>query len=422
MEKFFAVFAFAIVISVYLFPVILALAVGSMVSSLFSGFLKPVTDPLRKLFSGSTSKSDLPSDRGLLPASISDKFGSLKNILFMGVVIVFLIFHYESLGNVEILHDNISLLFPGSALEQAMAYGDYEGSLDISAFFEAPENYLRTLVFSTITGLFMYMGCTPGESATIHPLVKLVYTMLITLFSAIVLGKLPADLFLISVPDISLDFVPASVVSSGTDTQWVWTQFLEWSGILLIKLFQVVPALVAAYFLAKAITGFAAAFLGGYVAVVGMALAAMLADQPELLSNLDTPNGVYLLLVIVGLSEFVAFLFSEMTGEMMSGFLASNKEFFQYYNIVSLLISYFSYPALVLAVLGLIAQFANGFDLALLLLSLAFLFVFALVTFVGYQLCRWTLEEGDKMEGGMYGTAMVVNIPVWLIYIVIFAV
>lgn len=408
----------AIVVWLFLIPVVIALVLATFAASLFTALLSPITEPIHGLFDAVSDMLPNPLDSIPMFPTIKRYFGSTKNILFIGFVIVYLVFHYQSLGNVENMLDNISLLFPGSALDQVVSYGTYTGKLDIASFFVNPENYLQTLIFSFIVGLFMHIGCTTKDPcAHVHFLVKLPYTMLISLFSSIVLSKIPADAFRFTFPEIVLNLSSAGTVSGGTDAQMMLAQLQEWGGILLEHLVGIVPTLVAVYFLARSISGFAAAFLGGFVA-----LAAVGIGWPDGFSDPNSFQSVFLLLFILAAGEVVALIFSEFLSEATQSLISMNREVLTYYNVVSLLISYFFYPALGVSVLGFISLFLNGFDFAVLALSIVCLIVFSLATFAGYKITQWTSWRHGHVDGGTYAAAMVVNIPIWIIYIVSFAV
>ena len=406
-----------IVVSIFLIPVIIALVLATFAASLFSALLSPVTEPIHGILGAVSDRLPNPLESIPMFPAIKRYFGSSKNILFIGFVIVYLVFHYQSLSDVGNILDNISLLFPGSALDQVISYGSYNGKLDIASFFVNPERYLQTLIISFITGLFMHIGCTTKDPcAHVHFLVKLLYTMLISLFASIVLGKIPADAFSITIPEFSLDLSSAGTVAGDTDAQMMLAQLQEWGRILLDHLVSIVPVLVAVYFLVHSISGFAAAFLGGF-----LALAAVGIGWPDAFSDPDSFQSVFLLLFILATGEVVALIFSEFISEATQAWVSLNREVLTYYNVISLLISYFFYPTLGLSVLGFISLIVNGFDFAVLALSLVCLLVFSLATLAGYKITQWTSWRYGHVDGGTYAVAMVINIPIWIIYLISFA-
>lgn len=417
MDNFLEILLGSVLIAVFLFPVVFALVVATFAAKLFSALFKPITEPIHGVVERVATVLTSPLESSSSFSVIRRYFGSLKNILFICFIVIFLIVHYLSLGDVGNLLENIPLLFPGSALEQVMTYGTYDGTFDISTFFVNPESYLRTIIFSFITGVFVHIGCTTREPNKIHFLVKLLYTLLISLFSSIVLGMIPSDMFHVSWPEISLDFASAGTVTGASDALVMLAQLQEWGGILLEKLVGVIPALVAVYFLCHSVSGFAAAFLGGVIAICSVAM-----GWPEGLSNPDSPQTLFLLLFILSAGEVIALMFSELTDMVAEAWISENKTLFVYYNVVTLLISYFFYPALAVSVLCLLSLFVNGFDLILLIFGLAALLVFSLAAFAGYKILRWTSKDSAGIEGGYYATAMVFNIPIWIIYIAVFMV
>lgn len=408
----------SVIIAVFLLPVIVAMVVATFASHLFSELFKPIKKPIREL-SEKVSKK-LPNPREKLPgfSTINEYFGSPKNILFICFVIIFLIFHYRSLSDVGTLYDNISLLFPGTALDQVISYGTYNGTLDISSFFVNPENYLQTIIYSAITGLFMHIGCTTkAKDSKVHNLVKILYTLLISLFSSIVLGMIPGDMFQISFSEISVDFDFSGAVTGDSGVSELLAELLKWSGVLLENIVRIIPTVVALYFLCRAVSGFAAAFLGGMVALCSAGLA-----WPEGVSNPDSFQAVFLILVILTVGEVLALMLSEKLHAAVEKGLPKSGDISNYYNIVTLLIAYFFYPTLAIFILSVVSMFINGFDIAVLLLGLACLLVFSLTTFVGYKITRWTSEESDEISGTTYTVAMIFNVPIWIIYIIVFLV
>ena len=406
----------AVAAALYVFPVILALVLATFAANIFSGLCKPIADPIRRAIEDLSQSVPNPLDKIPAFSNIRQYLGSTKNILFIGFVIIYLMVHYRSLGNVEVVFDNISLLFPGSALDQAAAYGTYDGTLDISSFFVSPENYLREIIMPLITGLFLHVGCTTkAVGAKIHFIVKLMYTMLVTLFSSVVLGKIPPDMFTITFPEISLDLVTSGAVAGTTDAAMMLATLQQWGGILLNKMVSLIPTIVAVYFLCQTVSGFSAAFLGGFVALFSLGMV-----RPEVLTNPGSFGDTFFLLFALSAGEVVALFFSEFVNMGASQWLEQNDKFFEYYNLISLSLSYFFYPTLVLPVLAFVSFFTNGFKFGPLLISIACLAVFSLVTFVGYKIIKWTWKDGGVLSGGEYAAAMVVNIPIWVIYFFLF--
>ena len=86
------------------------------------------------------------------------------------------------------------------------------------------------------------------------------------------------------------------------------------------------------------------------------------------------------------------------------------------------MISYFFYPALVLPIKTYIPFPANGFNFVSLLICIACLAVFALVTFAGYKIKQWVWKREGNKDFAKYASAMVINIPIWIIYYVLFKV
>ena len=416
MQEFFEMCLAAIMISVTLVPVILALLLATFAVNLFSALFKPVTEPLHEMLNGVGEMIPNPLDLIPSPFELKKHFGSTKNVLFIAFVIVFLVFHYLSLGSVNLFED-ISLLFPGTALEQVTGYGTYNGTLDIASFFEKPESYLQILIYSFISGLFLQLGCTTrADGAKINIVVKFFYTLLITLFSSVVLGMLPDDLFYISIPEFSLDFSSAGAVAGDSDFMAVVAELQSWGGLLLEKLLGIIPTIVALYFLSRSLSGFSAAFLGGFIAICGVAI-----GWPEGLSDPNSPGAVFILLVLLTLGELLALLLGEFVNQSVEKWFSDNKTVFSYYNVITLLISYFVYPLLVLSVLCFLSMVTNRFEWALLILSVVSLLVFSLACFVGYKLSRLLITDCGDADGAGFAAAMVVNVPIWLVYIAVFA-
>jgi hypothetical protein len=405
----------AVLIGIYVVPAILALILATFAAKLFSKFFSPVTELVKKII-GSGDLSN-PLDDLHLFYSVRGYFGTPKNILFICFVIIFLIFHYRSLGNVGDIYENFVLLFPGSAVEQVATSDVFGGKLDFGSFVVNPESYLQIIIYSFITGLFMKIGCTTkADDAEIAIPVKLLYTLLITVFSAVVLEMLPSDLFYISIPEISLELHSLNTYSGDSDALMLLETLWQWAGILLEKLVSLIPTIVAFYFLCNSISGFTAAFLGGFVALFAVALA-----LPEGFADQNSFGAVLLLLFMLAAGEVVALTLSEMVSDVAEAFTSENGKIFTYYNIVTLLIAYFFYPLFGLAVLFVIAAIVNGFNFSVFLVCLAGLIVFSLVTFAGYRLNRWLCEDSGSISGGEYTAAMIFNIPIWIIYIVLFA-
>ncbi len=418
MEDFSTIFLYAIGTSLFMLPVILALILVTFAANLFLGIFKPIADPIRGVMETVSGLVPNPLDKIPSFPKIKRYFGSTKNILFICFVIIFLLFHYRSLGNVDIVLTNISLLFPGSAFDTIISFAMSGGDFDISSFFVNPENYLRTIIFSFITGLFLHMGCTTkAADAKIHFLVKLVYTMLITLFSSVVLGKIPPDIFTITLPDFSLALASIGTVTGNLDTVTLLATLQQLGGILLKKLVSLIPVIVAGYFLTQSVSSFAAAFLGGFVALAALSVAC-----PQVFVNPDSYGAAFLFLVAISLAEIVALFFGEFVNKIAGRAIGKIDKVFEYYNIVSLLLSYFFYPTLVLPFMTFISFRTNGFDLVNWLIGIACLIVFSFVTFVGYKIKQWVWKRGDTADGVKYAVAMVINIPIWIIYYVLFKV
>lgn len=419
MENFFETLLAAIVIALYLVPVIIALVLATFAANFFAALFRPITEPIHGFFQMVFEFLLSPLDR--IPAfpTIKRYFGSSKNILFICFVIIFLIVHYVSMGSVGSMAENISLLFPGTALEQVTTNGSYDGKFILSDFFVNPENYLRTIIFSFITGLFMHIGCTTKDEddGKIHILVKVLYMLLISLFSSVVLGMIPPDMFHISIPEISLDFASTGAVTGDSTILSLLAELRQWGSVLLKELVGILPAIVALYFLAHSVSGFAAAFLGGFIAISAVAI-----GWPDGFANPNSFQSAFLLLFMLAVGEVIALMFSEMLNKFAGTVMEGSRELFGYYNIISLLISYFFYPLFGLSLLCLLSLIINGFDFLVLAVCVVSLLVFSLSIFGGYKLTRCTLKSCGSLNGTAYGAAMVVNIPIWIIYIVIFIV
>lgn len=403
-------------LAIFLLPVCLVLILVTFVTNLFSGFFKPIAEPIRGALETVSGLVSNPLERIPLFPKIKRCLGSTKNILFICFVMIYLLFHYRSLRDVDIVLNNISLLFPGSALDLVTSFLMSGGNLDMSSFLVNPENYLQTIIFSLITGLFLHIGCTTkAADAKIHFLVKLFYTVVITLFSSVVLGKLPSDIFAITFPDISFELTSVGTFTGSTDAMTLLTTLQQWGGILLQKMVGLLPVVVAFYFLCKSISGFAAAALGGL-----MALFALSVTCPEVIIDPNSFGAAFLLLFAISAAEFVALFFSEYIDTIVSRLVSKMDKVFDYYNIVSLLLSYWFYPTLVLPVLAYPSVFDHGFHFDVLLICIACLLVFAMVTFVGYKLQKWVWKREHRVDGVKYAAAMVINIPIWIIYLLLF--
>ena len=415
MENFWAIVVAAIGAVIALFPVVMALVLATFAAKLFSKLFTPVTRPIEAALEQVCDRIHNPLEDIPMFDVILEYFGSTKNILFMGFVSIFLIFHYKTLGNVGNIFENISLLFPGSALDQFVSYGAYDGKLNISSFLVKPELYLQTLIYSGVTGLFMHIGCTTKvEGARVHILVKLLYTMLITLFSAIVLGKLPAELFSVSLPKISLDIASVGSIAAESDALQLLGQLWDWFAILLEKFISLVPGIVAFYFLCESITGFSASFLGGFMAMFSLAMAC-----PDVFTDSDSSRAVFLLLATLSIGEVVSLIFSEFVSKGADLCFGEHEKIFEYYNIVSLLLAYFFYPLVAVVVLCVISFFSNGFHFGLLLVSVGCILVFSLVTYAGYKIKQWVWPDSG-IDGMEFACSMVFNLPIWVIYLVLF--
>lgn len=417
MGNFFEILLSAMAIALFLLLVAAALVVAIFVVKLFSMLFKPITDPIHDFIENVSESVPNPLDNIHFFSKTRKYLGSPKNILFVCFITIFLIFYYLSrarlLSNAKSIIDNLFLLFPGSSLEQVVTHGELVTSLDISSFFVNPESYLRTIIFSFVTGLFLHIGCTTkAPDAKIHILVKLLYTLLISLFSSVVLGMIPSDMFIVSLPEISLDFTSAGIATGGSQVLMVLAEFQKWGVTLLKNLLKIIPTFVAIYFLSRSICGFTASYLGGFIALFAVGI-----GWPNGFSDPNSPRAVLLLLFILAVGEVIALTFSEIIDKAAEIVTLKTAELFKHYNIISLLISYFFYPAFALSLMCFLGILINGFNIALFVICLAGLLVFSLATFAGYKI---TSRNCRSVNGTTYAVAMVFNIPIWIIYIIIF--
>lgn len=410
------ILVYPIGVALFMLPFALALILATVVADLFSGVCRPITEPIHAALETVSGRVPNPLDRIPSFPKIKRYFGSTKNILFVGFVIVFLLVHYLSMENADVTIIGISKLFPGSAFDVFLSFAMAQGKLDLSSFFVNPENYLQTILFSGITGLFLHMGCTTKqEGARVHFAVKLIYILLITLFSSVVLGKIPTDMFTITLPEYSLRLEPVSIAIETANAELLLATLLQWGRILLEKMVTLIPIIVAAYFLCQSVSGFAAAFLGGL-----LALAVLSVTCQQVFLNPDSLGSAIALLVAVSLAEAVALLFGEYIKKIVARFLGKIDKVFDYYNIVSLLISYFFYPLLVIPVMTLVPFISKGYDTLSWLICIVCLAVFALVTFAGYKLNQWLWKREAVVDGKKYALLMVINIPILLVYAAMF--
>lgn len=416
MSNVFDVLLYPVGIALLMLPIALALFLATVVAGLFSGVCKPVTEPIHTVLENVFRRVPNPLDKIPSIPKIKRYFGSTKNILFICFVIIFLVFHYLPLANEGVALTNISLLFPGSAFEVLlsiiMSYGTI-GELDMSSLVINPENYLQTIVFSGITGLFLHIGCTTKDKdAKIHFAVKLIYILLITLFSSAVLGRIPSDVFTIALPEYSSRLEPVNLVIETTNTQMILVSLWQWGKILLEKMATLIPIVVAAYFLCQSISGFAAALLGGI-----FALAVLSRVCPQVFTNPYSVGTSVLLVIAVSLAEAVALLFGEYINRIAGRLLEKIEKVFDYYNIVSLLISYFFYPLLLMPVF---IVFSGTMGLVRSLICTVCLTAFAFATFAGYKINQRILKREKSVEVRKYILFMAINIPILLVYAVMF--
>ena len=418
MGGFFEILLYPIGIALFMLPIALVLILATIVADLFSGVCRPVTEPIYAALETVSGRVPNPLDRIPSFPKIKRYFGSTKNILFVGFVIIFLLVHYLSLENVDVTIIGISKLFPGSAFDVFLSFAMAQGKLDLSSFFVNPENYLQTIVFSGITGLFLHIGCTTKQEGTrIHFGVKLIYILLITLFSSVVLGKIPSDMFTITLPEHSLQLESVSLAIETANAKMLLATLLQWEWALLTKMITLIPIIVAVYFLCQSVSGFAAAFLGGF-----LALAVLSVTCQQVFLNPDSLGSAIALLFAVSLAEAVALLFGEYIKNIAARLVGKIDKIFAYYNIVSLLISYFSYPLLALPVLTLVPFISKGFDSVSWMLCIACLMLYSLVTFASYKLNQWVNKGEKTVDGKKYAVLMVINIPILLVYFAIFKV
>ena len=423
MQGFFGLLFYIIGIILFMLPVALALYLINVVAGLFSGVCKPVTEPIHAAWEKVSGRIPDPLDKIPSIPKIKRYFGSAKNILFICFASVFLVFHYLSLGIEGVALTNLSLLFPGSAFEVLISffisYGT-SGKVDTSYLIIGPESYLQTVIFTGITGLFLHIGCTTKEEDTrIHFSVKLLYILIITLFSSAVLGRLPSDMFTVALPEYSAQLEPVSLVIDTTNTQMMLATLWQWEKLLLEKMVTLLPLVVAAYFLCQSVSGFAAAFLGGI-----FALAVLSQAFPQVLSQAFIgPYSVgssVILVFAVTLAEAVALLVGEYIHKIAGRLLEKIDKVFDYYNIVSLLISYLFYPLLVIPVWAFLHIFFGTIYFTKWLVCAVCLAVFAAATFAGYKINGLALGREKTANMKQYALLMVINIPILLVYVAMF--
>ena len=416
MGDFFGMLLYPIGVALLMLPFALVLILATVVGNLFLGVCKPITEPLRSVMEAVSERLPNPLDRIPSFPKIKQYFGSTKNILFICFVIIFLLYHYLSMGNVRVALTNISLLFPGSAFDVIISFIMAYGKVDQSAIIIRPEDYLRTIIFFGITGLFLHMGCTTKQKdAKIHFVVKLVYILLITLFSSVVLGKIPSDMFTITLPAYSSHLEPTSIVINTSNAGMLLATLQQIAGILLKNLVTLIPAIVAVCFLCQTVSSLAAAFLGGLFAMAVLSVAC-----PDVFLYPDSLRTSILLLGAVTLAEAVALFFSEFVSKTVERALERIEGIFGYYNIISLSISYFFYPTLALPAFTLISIFSNGLNFFSWLICAACLLVFSLVTFAGYKINQWVWKGDEDVDFKKYAMFMVINIPILLVYSAMF--
>lgn len=416
MRDFIDILLYPIGVALFMLPFALVLILVTVVANLFSGVCKPVTEPIRAVMETVSRRVPNPLDKIPSFPRIKKYFGSTKNILFVCFVIIFLLFHYLSLGNVKVTLMNISQLFPGSAFDVIMSFIMAQGKVDPSSIIINPEDYLRTLISFAITGLFLHIGCTTKQKdAKIHFLVKLVYILLITLFSSVVLGKIPSDMFTVTLPAYSSQLASASIVIHNANPQMLLATLQQVGGILLKNLVTLIPAIVAVYFLCQSISSFTAAFAGGFFAMAVLSVA-----YPQVFLNPDSLGTSIVLLVAVSLAEAVALFFGEYVNKIVDRLVEKIKKIFDYYNIISLSISYFFYPALALPVLTFISAISHGVHFFSWLICVACLSVFSLATFAGYKINQWARKREEAVDIKKYAMCMIINIPILLVYSAMF--
>ena len=412
MRGFFNYLLYPIYVALFMLPIVLGLVLVTIVTNLFLGVWQPITKPIRSAME--TVSELVPSPLDKIPSfpKIKRYLGSTKNILFILFVLIFLVIHYLSLGHVNISVLNVPQLFPGSAFDSIISFAIAQGKLDISSFVVNPEDYLRTILFSGITGLFLHVGCTTkDEGAKIPFLVKLVYILLITLFSSVVLGKIPSDMFTITLPEFSSQLESLDIGRDNLIAEGMLTTLWQCIKILWENLITLIPAIVAVFFLCKSVSGFAAAFAGGCLALAVLGFAC-----PQVFTNPDSFWSGVLLLVAVSLAEAVALLLGEFVDKIADRVIQKIGSVFAYYNVVSLMISYFFYPTLALPILRLFLGITMGTDFVNGLLSVAGLSVFTLVTLAGFKVNQWVWKDEETINGKRYAILMIINIPIWIVY------
>lgn len=416
MQEIFRSLLYPVGVALFMLPFALVLILTAVVANLFSGVYKPITEPVHAVMETVSRLVPNPLDRIPSFPKIKQYFGSTKNILFVCFVIIFLLFHYLSLENGSVTLMNISVLFPGSAFDVIISFAMAQGKLDYSSIIINPEDYLRTIIFSGITGLFLHVGCTTKDkNAKIHFLVRLLYILLITLFSSVVLGKIPADMFTVTLPAYSSQLETASIVIDNANAVTLLATLQQVGGILLKNLVTIIPVLVAIYFLCQSISSFTAAFMGGIFALAVLSVAC-----PDVFLNPESFKTSILLLVAVSLAEAAALLFGEFINKMAARVFKNIEKVFDYYNIISLSISYFFYPTLALPVITFISAISHGLSFTNKLICIACLIIFSLVTFASYKINLWVWARERGVNGKKYAMFMIINIPILIIYSLMF--
>lgn len=433
------IFMSAIGIAIFLLPVCLVLIAATYAAKLFLAMFKPVTEPVHDLVETLSEKVPNPLDRLPMFPTIKRYFGSTKNILFICFVILFLLFyslqHTREMGDAVAILENISRLFPGSALELVLTlFIKNEGVLDFSSFVVDPDNYLRTIAFTFVSGAFLHIGCTTkAPDAKVHILVKLLYVPLISLFSSIVLGMIPPDMLTVSLPDISFDINPEDIVNEGSVAMAPLGPLVEKACTLLKNMAAIIPPAVAIYFLACSISGFAASFMGGILALVGIGVSAEMVYQNGTVDP-NSPVVIFGIFFSLAVGEVIALTFSTWVDKIAEGAVDDaveklNAKFgrlFTYYNPVTLLIAYFLYPILPSSIMGLIVIPFVGIDIQykilLILLALAGLLIYFLAAVGGYKFTRFLCRDREDISRGAYTAAMLFPFPVWIIYILFYVI
>lgn len=173
--------------------------------------------------------------------------------------------------------------------------------------------------------------------------------------------------------------------------------------------------------------------MGGFIGLVIVALSAETLF-PGTLTDVDSfRTTVIFFFATFVVGEVIALALSEKIskkGESLAEDLASMKwgNLFGYYNIVTLLISYFFYPTLPISILCMISGLVNiphifegdSTSIALIMFALACLLVFSLVTVAEYKITKWLLKDSDSINGSSFVAAMAFNVPVWILYIIVF--